>query len=139
MGGTARFRSLALAPRITAFPEIFCTRVPPNRRPAGIQSQSCDFSRTDWKRRAERNSASIRKATAVGNDVLTGGWKTRSRIWVNRIQNGAEVGSFEPGPTVGGVENTGWIDLLTGVNAFRRSTGEYLVFVEENYEAKSLI
>ena len=40
---------------------------------------------------------------------------------------------------MGGVENTGWIDLLTGINAFKRSTGEYLVFVEENYKAKSLI
>ena len=42
-------------------------------------------------------------------------------------------------PTVGGVENTGWVDLLTGITAFKRSTGEYLVFVEENYKAKSLI
>ena len=46
---------------------------------------------------------------------------------------------FEPGEIVGGVKNTGWIDLLTGLTAFKRSTGEYLVFVEENYKAKSLI
>jgi len=65
--------------------------------------------------------------------------KARGRIWVNRLRDGAEVGTLEPGPTVGGVENTGWIDLLTGINAFRRSSGEYLVFVEENYKAKSLI
>jgi hypothetical protein len=76
---------------------------------------------------------------AAGDYVFTGGWKTRGRIWVNRISDGAEVGSFDPGPTVGGVENTGWIDLLTGINAFRRKSGEYLVFVEENYKAKSLI
>ncbi len=77
--------------------------------------------------------------TAAGDYVFTGGWKTRGKIWVNRLSDGAEVGSFDPGPTVGGVENTGWIDLLTGITAFRRSTGEYLVFVEENYKAKSLI
>ncbi len=77
--------------------------------------------------------------TAVGDYAFTGGWKTRGRIWVNRLSDGAEVGVFDPGPTVGGVENTGWIDLLTGINAFKRSTGEYLVFVEENYKAKSLI
>jgi sugar lactone lactonase YvrE len=76
---------------------------------------------------------------AAGDYVFTGGWKTRGRVWVNRIRDGAEVGTFEPGPTVGGIENTGWIDLLTGINAFRRSSGEYLVFVEENYKAKSLI
>lgn len=77
--------------------------------------------------------------TAAGDYVFTGGWKGRGRVWVNRLSDGAEVGVFAPGPTVGGVENTGWIDLLTGINAFKRSTGEYLVFVEENYKAKSLI
>ncbi len=77
--------------------------------------------------------------TAVGDFAFTGVWKERGRIWVNRLSDGAEVGVFEPGPTVGGVENTGWIDVLTGINAFRRSNGEYLVFVEENYKAKSLI
>jgi len=76
---------------------------------------------------------------AVGDYAFTGGWKTRGKIWVNRLSDGAEVGSFDPGETVGGVEKTGWIDLLTGINAFMRSTGEYLVFVEENYKAKSLI
>lgn len=77
--------------------------------------------------------------TAAGDYVFTGGWKERGRIWVNRLSDGAELGVFDPGPTVGGVANTGWIDLLTGISAFRRSTGEYLVFVEENYKAKSLI
>lgn len=76
---------------------------------------------------------------AAGDYVFTGGWQERGRIWVNRLSDGTELGTFEPGPTVGGVENTGWIDLLTGINAFRRSTGEYLVFVEENARAKSLI
>ena len=76
---------------------------------------------------------------ACGDYVFTGGWKTRGRIWVNRLSDGAEVGMFDPGDSVGGVKNTGWIDLLTGINAFKRSTGEYLVFVEENYKAKSII
>jgi hypothetical protein len=35
--------------------------------------------------------------------------------------------------------NPGGLDLLTGITAFKRRTGEYLVFVEENYKAKSLI
>lgn len=76
---------------------------------------------------------------AAGDYAFTGGWKERGRVWVNRLSDGVEMGVFEPGPTVGGVENTGWIDLLTGITAFRRSDGEYLVFVEENYKAKSLI
>ena len=31
------------------------------------------------------------------------------------------LGAFDPGPTVGGVENTGWIDILTGITAYQRS------------------
>lgn len=76
---------------------------------------------------------------ASGDHVFTGGWKERGRVWVNRMSDGAEVGTFEPGPTVGGVDNTGWIDLLTGIHAHRREDGEYLVSVEENYKAKCLI
>ncbi|MEO8352400.1 MAG: hypothetical protein ABI680_11760 [Chthoniobacteraceae bacterium] len=76
---------------------------------------------------------------AAGDYVFTGGWQERGRIWINRLGDGSEVGVLDPDPTVGGVENTGWIDLLTGISAFKRQTGEYLVFVEENYKAKSLI
>ncbi len=46
---------------------------------------------------------------------------------------------FEPGPALGGVEHTGWIDILTGITAFKRANGEYLVFVEEDYIAKSIL
>lgn len=76
---------------------------------------------------------------ATGKYALTGGWKERGRVHVNRLSDGAEVGVFDPGPTVGGVANTGWIDILTGITAFRHSSGEYLVFVEENYKAKVLM
>lgn len=76
---------------------------------------------------------------AAGDYVFTGGWQKRGQIWVNRLSDGKELGTFDPGPTVGGVENTGWIDLLTGINAYKRHDGEYLVFVEENYKAKCLI
>jgi hypothetical protein len=34
-----------------------------------------------------------------------------------RLTDGAEVGAFDPGPIVGGLENTGWIDILTGITA----------------------
>ncbi len=76
---------------------------------------------------------------AVGDFVFTGGWKERGRIGVNRMADGAEVGSFDPGETVGGVDKTGWIDILTGITAHRRKDGEYLVFVEEDYKAKVLL
>jgi hypothetical protein len=75
----------------------------------------------------------------AGDYVFSGGWKERGRIWINKLADGQPVGVFEPGPTVGGVENTGWIDVLTGITAYKRKDGEYLVFVEEDYKAKSLI
>jgi hypothetical protein len=77
--------------------------------------------------------------TAAGDYAFTGGWKERGRIHINRLGDGIEVGVLDPGPTVGGVENTGWIDILTGITAFRRSNGDYLVFVEEDYKAKVLL
>jgi len=76
---------------------------------------------------------------AAGDYVFTGGWKARGRIWVNRLSDGAELGAFDPGPAVGGVESTGWTDILTGISAYRRANNEYLVFVEEDYKAKVLL
>ena len=75
----------------------------------------------------------------AGDYAFTGGWKERGRIWVNRLSDGTAVGVLEPGPTVGGVEATGWIDLLTGVTAYHRKNGEYLIFVEEDYRGKVLL
>jgi hypothetical protein len=76
---------------------------------------------------------------AAGDYVFTGGWKERGRIFVNRMSDGVAIGVFDPGETVGGTENTGWIDLLTGITAHQRKDGEYLVFVEEDYRAKVLM
>jgi hypothetical protein len=76
---------------------------------------------------------------AAGEYAFTGGWKERGRIHINRLSDGAEVGVLDPGPTVGGIENTGWVDILTGITSFRRTNGEYLVFVEEDYKAKVLM
>ena len=40
---------------------------------------------------------------------------------------------------VGGREHRLDRYILTGITAFRRSSGEYLVFVEEDYKAKVLM
>lgn len=75
----------------------------------------------------------------AGDYAFTGGWKERGRIWINRLSDGNAVGVLEPGPTVGGVEATGWVDLLTGITAYQRKNGEYLIFVEEDYRGKVLL
>ena len=70
---------------------------------------------------------------AAGDHDFAGGWKARGRVWVNRLSDGAGGRAFEPGPTLGGVGNTGWVNVLTGITGHRRLDGEYLVFVEEDY------
>ncbi len=76
---------------------------------------------------------------AAGDYVFTGGWKERGRVGVNRLADGAAIGTLDPGGTVGGNKNTGWMDILTGITAHRRKNGEYLVFAEEDYRAKVLL
>ena len=76
---------------------------------------------------------------AAGDYVFTGGWKERGRIHVNRLADGADIGALDPGPSLGGVNSTGWIDLLTGITAHQRADGEYLVFVEEDYRGKVIL
>jgi hypothetical protein len=84
-------------------------------------------------------AAAEAECVAVAGDyAFTGGWKERGRIGVNRLSDGAEMGVFDPGKTIGGNENAGWIDILTGITAYQRKNGEYLVFVEEDYKAKVL-
>jgi len=75
----------------------------------------------------------------AGDYVFTGGWKERARVHVNRLSDGVPVGTLDPGSTVGGLEKTGWIDILTGITAHKKSDGEYLVFVEEDYRGKVIL
>ena len=62
-----------------------------------------------------------------------------SRSEIRFLSDGQEIGVFAPGSTPGGVENTGWIDILTGITAHKRDDGGYLIFVEEDYKAKSIL
>ncbi|HEY1997645.1 hypothetical protein [Paraburkholderia sp.] len=50
---------------------------------------------------------------------------------------GVEVGVIRPGPEVG--RTSGWVDVPNGVSAYRRSDGEYLVFVEEDARGKVMM
>lgn len=77
--------------------------------------------------------------TAAGDYVFTAGWKERGRVFINRLSDGAAVGVFDPGPTVGGVDKTGWVDILTGVTAHKRADGSYLIFIEEDFRGKAIV
>lgn len=58
-------------------------------------------------------------------------------VHVFRASDGSKVGSMYPGPEVGGV--SGWVDTVCGLRAFRRSNGEYLILVEEDFRAKNIL
>jgi len=58
-------------------------------------------------------------------------------VHVFRASDGSRVGAMYPGPEVGGV--SGWVDTVCGLRAFRRSSGEYLVLVEEDWRAKNIL
>lgn len=77
----------------------------------------------------------------VGNSFSGADDKWVQNFFIHMVTqpDGVQVGSFDPGPTLGGVENTGWIDVMTGIIAYKRDNGEYLICVEEDYKAKSII
>jgi hypothetical protein len=51
--------------------------------------------------------------------------------------SGSEVGVIKPGAEVG--RTSGFVDVVNGVSAVRRSNGEYLVFVEEDARGKVMM
>ena len=56
-----------------------------------------------------------------------------------RLSDGGYVGSFAPGPEVGGPGSAGWQDMPYSVQAFQRKNGEYLVLAEEDWRGKNLL
>ena len=42
-----------------------------------------------------------------------------------------------PGPEVS--KESGWVDFPDAIRAFRRRSGEYLVFVEEDWKGKVIV
>ena len=68
---------------------------------------------------------------------VTPDYNSGGQIAVYSAATGAPIEVMTPGPEVGGV--SGWIDLANGMNAFTRSTGEQIVFAEEDFMAKVLM
>jgi hypothetical protein len=82
----------------------------------------------------------IMKAMAIEGDyVFLVGVETRARVYVYSAKSGQFVGHMNPGPAVGALEDTGWVDMPNALSAFRRKSGEYLVFVEEDHRNKVIL
>jgi hypothetical protein len=58
-------------------------------------------------------------------------------VYVYETKTGKLVQKLKPGTEVSG--ELGWVDIAYGVRAFRRSNGEYLVFVEEDFKGKVIM
>jgi chitodextrinase len=75
----------------------------------------------------------------AGDYVFFCGGTTKSRIKVYSAVDFSYKGMMEAGDIVGGPENTGWVDIPYGLNAFKRSNGEYIVVIEDDYKMKNVI
>jgi DNA-binding beta-propeller fold protein YncE len=60
-----------------------------------------------------------------------------ARVHVYDSATGAKLGEMTPGPEVG--KESGWVDIPDGIRAYKRSGGEYLVFVEEDAKGKIIV
>ena len=66
-------------------------------------------------------------------------------IYVYSLADGSSVGTILPGPEIAGdIQFTGvygalgWVDMAWGIQAYKRSTGEYEILVEDDVHAKNV-
>ncbi|MEH2190304.1 MAG: hypothetical protein V7K64_29735 [Nostoc sp.] len=83
-----------------------------------------------------KREVSTAAISVAGDRVFAVTVKT-AEVYVYNAKTGTQVQQLKPGPEVG--SESGWIDIPYGVRAFRRSNGEYLVFVEENWKGKVIM
>ncbi|MBD2384428.1 hypothetical protein [Cylindrospermum sp. FACHB-282] len=76
-------------------------------------------------------------AMSVAEDYVFAVTMKTAEVNVYKTATGEAVQKLKPGPEVG--KESGWIDIPYGIRAFRRSNGEYLVFVEENWKGKVIM
>ncbi len=58
-------------------------------------------------------------------------------IYVYNLADGTSAGRIWPGREVGGY--SGWVDITHAIGAFKRSDGEYLILVEEDFRGKCIL
>jgi len=104
-----------------------------NRKPTWTKAVPHDF-------KPEQGPRVIMKSMSIAGDYLfMVGVDTRAQVRVFDMKDGRFVGMLDPGEEVGGVDATGWIDMVDAIHAVQRTNGEYLVFVEEDMHNKILL
>ena len=76
---------------------------------------------------------------AEGDYIFEAGWETRAEVFVTDIETGKMIGTMMPSKELGGINWTGWVDTGWGINACKRRSGEYLVFVEDDYLSRVIL
>jgi hypothetical protein len=74
--------------------------------------------------------------SVAGNHVFVTTTKT-AEVFVYNTTTGAQVYKIKPDTKV--ADLGGWVDIAYGVRAFKRTNGEYLVFVEDDFKGKVLV
>ena len=104
-----------------------------NRTPTWTKSVPHDF-------KPEQGPSVIMKSMSIAGDYLfMVGVDTRAQVRVFLMKDGRFVGMLDPGKEVGGVDATGWVDMVDAISALQRGNGEYLVFVEEDMHNKIVL
>ena len=83
------------------------------------------------------NPILIIKAMDVVGDKVFAVTSRTAEVYVYDTETGASLTTLSPGPEVAG--ESGWIDIPYALRAYRRSNGEYVVFVEEDAKAKVIM
>jgi hypothetical protein len=78
------------------------------------------------------------KSMTVAGDYLFIVESYSQDVYVFDANSGQRVGLIQPDPAVVG-EELGLVDILQGIRAYRRSNGEYLIFVEEDRDGKVIL
>ena len=79
----------------------------------------------------------IIKAMDVAGDRVFAVDSRKADVYVYDAGTGAFVAKLSPGSEVG--KETDWIYIPYALRAYRRTNGEYLVFVEEDAKAKVIM
>ena len=77
------------------------------------------------------------KSFCTAGDAVFAVESRSAKVHVHSAATGEKLGEMTPGAEVG--SESGWVDFPDAIRAFRRKTGEYIVFVEEDAKAKILI
>ncbi len=77
------------------------------------------------------------KAMALAGNYVFATESRAAKVHVYDRNTGVEVGIISPGPEVG--SQSGWVDVDNGINVKLRANGEYLIFVEEDANAKVMM